>query len=154
MAGKCCPCSHNSSLNIFILVIVSGGVYLSQIDVGFNVLDLSVVDIYSRVIFHYHLCLRRVHLQLLMVFHISAYYIRCLLSQFCTISRRFVFTARDGDDSLNFSGLLVALATLDVPCWNMSVIVSLMLSMSSGSCSVSNLLTLFEWHLLLVASWS
>ena len=74
------------------------------------------------------------------------------LSPLSTIAQRFVVTARGGDDILDFSGLLVALATVGVLCWNMSVIVSLMVSMSSSSCCVSNSLTLFVWHLFLVAS--
>ena len=55
-----------------------------------------------------------------------------------TISHRFVIRARVGDDILNFSGLLIAIATLDARYWIMSVVVSLMVSMSSSSCSVSN----------------
>ena len=49
----------------------------------------------------------------LMVLNISAYFIRCL-SSFHTISRRFVIRALVGDDILDFNGLLIALATLDV----------------------------------------
>ena len=45
----------------------------------------------------------------LMIMHISAYSIRCLFSPFLTVSRRVVTTARDGDDILDFSGLLIAL---------------------------------------------
>ena len=52
----------------------------------------------------------------LMVLHISAYSIRCLLSPCPAISRRFVIRARVGDDILDFCGLLVALATLDALC--------------------------------------
>ena len=70
----------------------------------------------------------------LMVFHISAYSIRCLSSPCFTISRRFFIRARVGDDILDFSGL----ATLDALCWIMSVAVALKLSMSSSYCSVSN----------------
>ena len=47
-----------------------------------------------------------------MVLHISAYSIRCLSSPFSTISRRFVIRACVGDDILDFSDLLIALATL------------------------------------------
>ena len=36
---------RNSSLNLLVLVFVSGAVSLSHVDVAFNVLDLSVVDI-------------------------------------------------------------------------------------------------------------
>ena len=49
----------------------------------------------------------------LMVLHISAFSIRCLSSPFSTISCRFVIRVRVGDDILDFSGLLIALATLD-----------------------------------------
>ena len=41
--GECCPSGRDSSLNL--LVFASGAVSLSQVDVVFNVLDLSVVDI-------------------------------------------------------------------------------------------------------------
>ena len=44
--GKCCPFGHDSSLNLLVLVFVSGAVSLSKEDVVFNVLNLSVVDIY------------------------------------------------------------------------------------------------------------
>ena len=75
---------------------------------------------------------------ILMVFYISANLIRCLLPPVPAISRRFVISARVGDAILDFHGLLIALATLDALCWIMYVIVSLMVSMSSSSCSVSN----------------
>ena len=52
----------------------------------------------------------------LMVLHISAYSVRCLLSPFPAISRRFVIRVRVGDDILGFCGLLIALATLDALC--------------------------------------
>ena len=91
---------------------------------------------------------------LLMIFYISAYFIRCLSSPFSTISRRFVTRARVG-------GLLIALATLDAPCWNVSFMVSLMVSMSSSSriglsiqVGIRPSLVLFVRHLILVASWS
>ena len=61
-----------------------------------------------------------------------------LLSPFPAIFRRFVIRARVGNDILDFRGLLIALATLDALCWIMSVMVSLMVSMPSSSCSVSN----------------
>ena len=53
------------------LVFVSGAVSLSQVDGGFDVLDLSVVDILVCVSFHHHLCLRLVHLQTPIVTFIS-----------------------------------------------------------------------------------
>ena len=55
-----------------------------------------------------------------------------------TISRRFVTRTRVGDDILDFSSLLIALATLDAFCSIMYVMVSFMVSMSSCSCSVLN----------------
>ena len=55
--GECCPSARDSSLNFRILVLVSGAVSLSQVDVVFNVVNLSVVDIYWCVVFHHHLCL-------------------------------------------------------------------------------------------------
>ena len=51
-----------------------------------------------------------------------------------------------GDDILDFSGLLIALATLGVLCWIMSVMVSLMVSMSSSSCNVSNRFLNSSWN--------
>ena len=81
----------------------------------------------------------------LMVLHISAYSIRCLLSPFPAISRPFVIRARVGDDILDFCSLLIALATLDALCWVMSMMVSLMVSMSSSSCSVSNRFVNSSW---------
>ena len=47
------------SLNLLVFVFDSGAISLSQADVAFTVLNLSVVDIYC---FHHHLCLRPVHL--------------------------------------------------------------------------------------------
>ena len=61
------PIRRYSSLNLLVLVFVSGAVSLSQVDIAFNVLDLSVVDIYWCVGFRHHLCLRLVHLQTLIV---------------------------------------------------------------------------------------
>ena len=81
---------------------------------------------------------------ILMVLHISACSIRCLLSPFSAISRRFVIRA--GDDVLDLCCLLVALATLDALCWIMYVIVSLMVSMSSSYCSVSNTFLNSSWN--------
>ena len=81
-----------------------------------------------------------------MVLHISAYSIRCLSSTSPIISRRFVIRAIDGDDYLDFSGLLIDLATLEVLCWIMSVVVSLMVSISSSSCSVSNRFLNSSWN--------
>ena len=115
-------------------------------------LGLFDARIISRMIFLFYFLMSSVPF-LLMVLHISAYSIRCL-------SRRFVIRTRFGDDNLDLSGLLIALATIDALCWIMYVMVSLMVSMSSSSCSVSNRfsirveirssLTLFVWHLLLV----
>ena len=60
--GECCPSGCDSSLNLLILVFVAGTVSLSQVDVAFNILDLSVVDLCWYVVFHHRLCLRLVHL--------------------------------------------------------------------------------------------
>ena len=43
--GKCRPSGRDSSLNLLVLVFVSGAVSLSQVDAAFNVIDLSVGDI-------------------------------------------------------------------------------------------------------------
>ena len=60
----------------------------------------------------------------LIILHISAYSLFCLLSPFPSISRRFVIRVRVGDDILDF--------------WIMYLMISLKVSMSSSSCSVSN----------------
>ena len=44
--GDCYPSGRDSSLNNLVLGFVSGAVSLSQVDVAFNILDLSVVEIY------------------------------------------------------------------------------------------------------------
>ena len=80
----------------------------------------------------------------LKVLHISAYSIRCLSSAFPNISRRFVIRAFVGDDILDFSGMLIVLATLDALCLIMYVMVSLMVSLSS--CSVSNRFLNSSWN--------
>ena len=41
--GECFPSGRESSLNLIVFVFASGAVSLSQIDVGFNVLDLGIV---------------------------------------------------------------------------------------------------------------
>ena len=71
LLGECCPSGRDFSLNLLILVFVSGSVSLSEGDVAFNVLDLSVVDIFWCVVFHDHLCLRLVRLQTLIFTFIS-----------------------------------------------------------------------------------
>ena len=81
----------------------------------------------------------------LMVLHISAYSIRCLSSLVSTISWRFVIRARAGDNILDCSGLLFAVATSNARCWIMYVMFSLMVSMSSSSCSVSNRFLNSSW---------
>ena len=43
--NECCPSGRDSSFNLLVLVFVSGAIPLSQVDVAFNVLVLSVVDI-------------------------------------------------------------------------------------------------------------
>ena len=83
---------------------------------------------------------------ILMVLHVSAYSIHCFSSPFSTISRCFVNRARVGDDMLDFSGLLIALATLDALCWIMSVMVSLIMSMSSSPCRISNRFLNLSWN--------
>ena len=67
------------------------------------------------------------------------------LSPFFTISSRLVIRARVGDNILNCSGLMIALATLDALYWIMYVMVSLMVSMSS-SCSVSKWFLNSSWY--------
>ena len=86
------------------------------------------------------------YLAFFLVLHISAYSIRCLLSPFPAISRCFVIRARVGDDILDLCGLLIALATFDALCWIMSVMVLLMVSISSSSCSVANRFLNSSWN--------
>ena len=43
--GECCPSGRDSSLNLILLVFVSGDLSLSHVNVAFDVLDQSVVDI-------------------------------------------------------------------------------------------------------------
>ena len=62
--------------------------------------------------------------------------------------RRFVIRARVGDDILDFSGSLIALATLGALCWIMSVTVSLMLSMLSNCYSFLKRLLYSSWNLI------
>ena len=57
------PPGRDSSLNLLVLDFVSSAVSLSHVDLGFNLLDLSVVDIYWCEGFYHHVCLRLVHLQ-------------------------------------------------------------------------------------------
>ena len=85
-----------------------------------------------------------------MVLYISAHSI-FLSSPFPNISSRFVIKAFVGEDILNFSGLLIVLATLNALCWIMSMIVSLMVSMSSSSISVLNRFLNSSWNSI---SWS
>ena len=43
--AECGPSGRDSSLNLLVMDFVSGAVSLSQVDVAFNVLNLSVVNI-------------------------------------------------------------------------------------------------------------
>ena len=81
-----------------------------------------------------------------MVLHISAYYALYISSPFSTISRRFVIRNRVGDDIFDFSCLLIAVATFDALCWIMPVMVSLMTSLSSSSCTASNRFLNSSWN--------
>ena len=75
---------------------------------------------------------------LLMDLHISTY-----------STRRFI-GALVGDDVLDSSGFLIALATLDALCCIMSVMVSLMVSMSYSSYSVSNWFLNSSWSSIIL----
>ena len=66
-----CPSGRDSSLNLLVLVFISGAISLSQRDIAFNVRDLSVVDIYWCVGLHHHLCLRSVHLQIVTTLNVT-----------------------------------------------------------------------------------
>ena len=82
----------------------------------------------------------------LMVWYISAYCIRCLVSPFTASSRRFVIRAGVGDDILDFYCLVIVLATLDALCWIMAEMVSLMVSKASNYCSVADLFLNSSWN--------
>ena len=86
----------------------------------------------------------------LMVLHISAFSVHCLSSTFSTISHRFVIMACVDDDLLDFSGLLIALATLDAHCSIVSVMVSLMVPMSSSTYVVSIWFLNSSWNPMLI----
>ena len=44
--GVCCPSGCDSSLNLLVLVFISGAVSLFHVDVSLNFPDLCFVDIY------------------------------------------------------------------------------------------------------------
>ena len=83
----------------------------------------------------------------LMVLYISAFSIRCLLSLFSAISRRFFIRVRVSDDIIDFCDLIISLAILDVL---KSAMVSLVVSMSSNYCSVSNRFLNLSWNSIFV----
>jgi len=66
---ECCPDDHGCSFNllVFVLSLVLYNVLLPKADIAFNILYLSGVDIYLCTIFHHHLCLLTVHLQMSML---------------------------------------------------------------------------------------
>ena len=66
--GEYCPSGRDSSLNLIVLIVVSGAVSLSQVDIAFNILHLSDIGIYWSVGFHHHLCVRLVLLTLSFIF--------------------------------------------------------------------------------------
>ena len=57
---ECCTSARDSSLNLLVLVLVSGAGSLSQLDVAFNVFDRSVGDIYWCVVFHHHFLVSKI----------------------------------------------------------------------------------------------
>ena len=65
-----------------------------------------------------------------------AHSINSLPLLFPAISCPFIIKARVVDNIFDICGLLRALATLNMLCWIMSVMISLMVSMLSSSCSV------------------
>ena len=67
-----------------------------------------------------------------MILHLPAYTNLCIYSPFSTISRRFFISGRVGDDILEVSGLLIALATFDALCWIMDVMISTIITLSSS----------------------
>ena len=58
--GERCPSGRYSSLNLRVLVVASGVVSVSKVDVAVNVPSLSGVDI---LLCRHHFCLRFVHRQ-------------------------------------------------------------------------------------------
>ena len=77
---------------------------------------------------------------------ILAIYLQASSFLFSTISHRFIIKTYVSDDILDFSGLLNALATLNVLCWIKSVMVSHMMLMSDTSCSVSSQFLNSSWN--------
>ena len=90
----------------------------------------------------------------LMVLQIAAYSIRSLLTPFPAISRHLVIRAGVCDDILDLCGLLIALTIFDSLCWIMFEMVSLMMSMSSSSCSVSNRFLNSSWNSVFYSWWA
>ena len=71
--GECCPSGRDSLLNLLVLFFLwccffSGAVSLFHVDVPFNVLDLSIVDMCQ---FLHHLCHQLIHLQTMIVAFVS-----------------------------------------------------------------------------------
>ena len=91
--GECYPAGRDSSLNFLVLVFACGAVSLSQVDVAFNVVWLSGVDIYWYVLFNHHLYYRHVHLLALnftfVCLHLQhlLYFMRSASAYVCVVGR-------------------------------------------------------------------
>ena len=68
------------------------------------------------------------------------------LAVFFTIYLRFFISALVGVDNLDLSRLVFCLAMFVAVCWNISVMFSFRVSMSSSSCRAVNLFFSSSWN--------
>ena len=61
--GVCRPACHDTSLNLFVLVLFIEAEVFSQVHVGLDILYQHIVHVYRDVVYNHHLCLCDVHLK-------------------------------------------------------------------------------------------
>ena len=61
--GICRPACHDSSLYLFVLVLILEAVVLSQVHVALDIFYQHIVHVYWGVVYNHHLCLCDVHLK-------------------------------------------------------------------------------------------
>ena len=61
--GVCRPDCHDSSLNLFVLVLFLEAVVLSQVHVALDIFYQHIVYVYGGVVYNHHLCICDVHLK-------------------------------------------------------------------------------------------
>ena len=59
----CRPACHDSSLYLFVLVLILEAVVLSQIHVALNIFYQHIVHVYRGVVYNHHVCPCDVHLE-------------------------------------------------------------------------------------------